>query len=164
MSNAWDDGTEENPAELDGSGENGMKKLREAYDRKVKAEKDLRDKLAALEARERERTLGEVLSAKGLNAKLAKFYPAGAEATEEKVTAWVQENADVFGHPSETLPPANQQIPQELQDAYREFQQPTGSTADGSLIDQIKGMPMNDENDYQKFIAFMRQNPGAVRN
>jgi hypothetical protein len=162
MSNEWEDGTEEFPAEVEG--ETGIKKLRAAYDRKVKAEKELKDKLDLLEARDRERSLGDVLRSKGLNTKLAKFYPAGAETSEEKVNEWLTENADVFGQTTNSQQPPAPQIPQELRDAYEQFQQPMGSPANQDAVSAIKNFQINSEEDYQKFLAFMRQNPGSVQN
>ena len=163
MSNEWDEMNEELPGVQPGEPD-GMKNLRAAYDRKVKAEKDLKDKLAALEARDRERTLSEVLRSKNLNPKLAQFYPANGEVSEEKIGEWLAANADVFGAPSPTPKPNVDQIPQELRDAYEQFQQPFGSPADQDLISQIKNFKVETDEDMQKFIAFMRQNPGAVQN
>lgn len=163
MSNEWDDGNEEFPGEQPGESD-GIKKLRAAYDRQKKANEDMRAKMAAFEARDRERTLSDVLRSKNLNPKLAQFYPANGEVSEEKIGEWLTANADVFGAPSPAPKPNVDQIPQELRDAYEQFQQPFGSPADQDLISQIKNFKVETDEDMQKFIAFMRQNPGAVQN
>jgi hypothetical protein len=166
MSNEWDEMNDEIPAEVSGS--EGIAKLRAAYERKAKAEKELRDKLAALESRERERTLSETLSDKGANPKLAAFYPAGREGTPEKVEEWLNENADVFGLAKAPLAPAPAQVSPELQNMYEQFQQPGLNTPAQTDLQAIAnyqfGDPMNSEQELQKFMSFMRNNPGAVQN
>lgn len=167
MSNEWDEMNEENPAEVEG--EQGIANLRKAYERKSKAEKDLREKLAALESRERERTLSETLSDKGANPKLAKFYPADREGTPEKVEEWLAENAEVFGQAPAPKLPATPQVSPELQNMYEQFQQPGMNTPSQDDISAIKnyqfGDPRGDsEAELQKFMSFMRNNPGAVQN
>lgn len=166
MSNEWDEMNDEIPAE--NSGNEGFAKLRAAYDRKAKAEKELRDKLAALETRERVRTLSETLSEKGANPKLANFYPADRESTPEKVEEWLNENAEVFGQAPVTRTPAPPQVSPELQAMYEQFQTPGLNTPAQSDISAIQnyqfGDPMNAEQEMQKFMSFMRNNPGAVQN
>lgn len=55
----------------------------------------------------RERTLAEVLEAKGVSPKVAKFIPADVEG-DEAVSTWLAENGDVFGFskPAEDSTPA----------------------------------------------------------
>lgn len=167
MSNDWDEMNDEIPAENTGS--EGFAKLRAAYDRKAKAEKELKDKLAALESRERERTLSETLSEKGANPKLARFYPADREGTPEKVEEWLAENAEVFGQAPAPRQPAPPQVSPELMDAYQQFQQPGMNTPSQNEVSAIQnyqfGDPRGDsEAEMQKFMAFMRNHPGAVQN
>jgi hypothetical protein len=166
MSNEWDEMNDEIPAEVSGS--EGIAKLRAAYDRKVKAEKELRDKLAKLETRERERTLSETLSDKGANPKLAAFYPADREGTPEKVEEWLNENAEVFGQapaPRTVTPP---QVSPELQAMYEQFQAPGLNTPVQDDVSAIRnyqfGDPMNSEQELQKFMSFMRSHPEAIQN
>lgn len=164
MSNEWDEMNEEIPAENTGS--EGFAKLRAAYDRKAKAEKELKDKLAALESRERERTLSEVLSAQGANAKLAKFYPADRDSAPEKVEEWLNENAEVFGLAKAPLQPAPPQVSEELRQAYDQFQQPGLNTPQQDSVSAIKNYQFDngDPDAMNKFMAFMRQHPDAVQN
>lgn len=159
--NAWDEGNEEFPVTETNEDTNSIANLRKAYDRKVKAEKELREKLAVLESRERERTLNELLSAKGLNPKVAKFYQGDADP--EKIDSWLKDNADVFGLTSaETQQEAA--VSPELREAYEQFQNPVRNTPNQTVIDQIANFQMNTNEDYDKFMAFMRSNPGAVHN
>lgn len=72
----------------------------------LKAERDAAASAAAeLKASVRSRTVEEVLSTKGVNAKVAKFIPDDVE----DVAAWLDENADVFGF--QVDPPANESQP-----------------------------------------------------
>lgn len=163
MSNEWDDGNEGLPGEQPGESD-GMKNLRAAFDRQKKQNEEYKAKLAALESRERERSLSEVLSSKGLNPKLAAFYPANGEVSEEKVVAWLNEYADVFGHTAVTPTQPAPSVPPELMEQFRQFQQP-GSDAPGqSQIDKIRNFQITDEASYQAFIAMMRENPGMAQN
>jgi len=166
MSKAWDEMNDELPAEADES--TGIKELRKAYEQKSKAEKELREQLAQLQSRERERTLSETLSAQGVNSKIAKFYPADRESTSEKVEEWLSENADVFGLAKAPKEPAQPQVSPELRDIYSQFQQPGMNTPAQDEASAIKnyqfGDPMNSEVELQKFMSFMRNNPGAVQN
>ena len=166
MSKEWDEMNDENPAEVEGA---GITNLRKAYEKKDRANKELREKLAALEARERERTLSETLSTQGVNPKIARFYPADRESTPEKVEEWLTEYADVFGQ----APPAAQQaappqVSPELRNIYDQFQQPGMNSPSQDELTAIQnyqfGDPMNSEAEVQKFMSFMRNNPGAVRN
>lgn len=166
MSNAWDELNDENPAEELGT--EGIANLRKAYDRKVKAEKELKEKLAALETRERERTLSEVLSTQGVNAKLAKFYPADRESTPEKVEEWVNENAELFGHSKAPQAPVPAQVSPELRNIYDQFQTPGTNTPTQDEESAIRnyqfGSPADSEAEMQKFMSWMRNHPGAINN
>jgi hypothetical protein len=166
MSNAWDEMNEEIPAVVEGA--EGIANLRKAYDRKSKAEKELREKLDALELRERERTLSETLSAKGVNPKLASLYPASRESTPEKVDEWLTEYADAFGQAPARQDPAPPQVSPELLDAYAQFQQPGFNASQQSDVDAIKNFQFGDSGDveveFRRLQSFMRGNPNAVQN
>jgi hypothetical protein len=161
MSEKWDEGNEEFPGTETEDANNPMSKLRKAYDRQKKQNEDMQAKLAAFEAGARERALAETLTSRGLNPKLAKFYEG--EADQEKIDAWLKDNADVFGLSSAE---AQQEpaISPELQSAYEQFQTPTSNKANQSLIDQVANFQMNTNEDYDKFMSFMRSNPGAISN
>lgn len=167
MSNDWDEMNEEIPAENENTQE-GFKKLRQAYDRKVKQEKEWKDQLAALQARERERTLSETLRSKGVNEKLAKLYPADREHTQEKVDEWLTEYADAFGQAPRRQEAAEPQVSPELRNIYDQFQTPGMNTPSQDELSAIRnyqfGDPANSEAEMQKFMAWMRSNPTAIQN
>lgn len=74
---------------------NGVKQLRAHAKQTAQALKEANDRLAAFEARDREATVKAALKAKGLNEKVATFY--SGDASEDAVTKWIEDNADVFG-------------------------------------------------------------------
>lgn len=87
-----DDELEFNPADTD-----LVKKLRKALKSEQKKNKELESNLGNLTKAQRERVLKDVLSSRGVNAKVAKFIPEELESSEEAISSWLDENADVFG-------------------------------------------------------------------
>lgn len=169
MSNEWDEMNDENPAEQGGS--EGLANLRKAHERQKKQNEELRNQLAELTARERERTLSETLRTKGANPKLAAFYPANGEATPEAVEQWLNDNADVFGQaPVTRTQPAEPQVSPELRSVYENFQQPGMNTPSQDEVSAIRNYQFGDaiggdnQAELQKFMAFVRQHPEAINN
>lgn len=64
-----------------------------------KRAKELEQELSGLKVQTRQRTVKEVLQAKGLNPKIAVFIPQDIDASEEAINQWVSEYGDVFGAP-----------------------------------------------------------------
>lgn len=88
--NDWDDNNSGN----DNSA--GPKALRDAYE-KMKADFEaMKAEAEKLRAEQRKTTIASVLTSKGFNPKIASLVPSSVEATEEKVAAWLEDNADVF--------------------------------------------------------------------
>ncbi len=88
---------EDEDGNIDGAGTDLVKDLRKQIKTKDAELAAQGDRLKTLEMADRKRTVAEVLKSKGVKEGLAAYYPADAEATPEKVAAWVVENADVFG-------------------------------------------------------------------
>lgn len=86
----WDDDTE------DAQGSNALRELRKANKAKEAQIKKLSDELAAMRGAVRDRSVKDVLTAKGLPEKIARFIPPEA-TTSDEVEAWLAENGDVFG-------------------------------------------------------------------
>lgn len=74
----------------------GPANLRKALKRAEKEAKAMRDELDALRGAQRQRNVKDVLETKGVNPKIAAFIPADQD-TPEKIAAWLDEYADVFG-------------------------------------------------------------------
>jgi hypothetical protein len=62
-----------------------------------KRAKELEQELAGLKTQTRQRTVKDVLQAKGLNPKIAAFIPQDIDTSEEAINNWVNEYGDVFG-------------------------------------------------------------------
>jgi len=62
-----------------------------------KRAKELEQELSGLKNQTRQRTVKDVLQAKGLNPKIAAFIPQDIDSSEEAITTWVNEYGDVFG-------------------------------------------------------------------
>lgn len=87
----WDAETE------DAHGDSGdIPELRKAYRKLQKQNKELVDQLSGMQKQVRERSVKDVLAAKGLPPKIAAFIPESANTSEE-VEAWITEYGDVFG-------------------------------------------------------------------
>lgn len=71
--------------------------LRKQLREKDKELNQLREEFAKVAKRDRERTLKDVFTEKGVKPGVIKFFPADAEVTEESVSAWLTENAELFG-------------------------------------------------------------------
>jgi hypothetical protein len=98
MSNInWD---EDDELELEdySNGDDGIKNLRKAKRANEKYIKQLEEKLGEYIAKDYERTVKEVLTNKGVNAKAARLILNDLEeVTEESVTNWLINNGELIG-------------------------------------------------------------------
>jgi hypothetical protein len=80
-----------------------LRKVNRALEKRAK---ELEQELSGLKTQTRQRTVKDVLQAKGLNPKIAAFIPQDIDSSEEAITSWVNEYGDVFGiqTPSEEKP------------------------------------------------------------
>ena len=74
-----------------------VKQLRKAAKQKDKELAELRSQFETLNKSQRERAIKDVLEARGVNGKVAKFIPQDLDPTEESLSKWLEDNADVFG-------------------------------------------------------------------
>ncbi len=74
-----------------------VKQLRKAAKQKDKELAELRDKFEGLSKAQRERTIKDALERRGVNQKIASFIPQDIDPTEESVSKWLEDYADVFG-------------------------------------------------------------------
>ena len=72
-----------------------VKKLRKALKAEQRRAKELESNLGELSKAQRERILKDVFSSKGVNPKVAAFVPADLEASEDAITGWLENNADI---------------------------------------------------------------------
>jgi len=74
-----------------------VKQLRKASKQKDKELAELRSQFDSLSKGQRERAIKDALAARGVNGKIAAFIPQDIDPTEESVSKWLENYADVFG-------------------------------------------------------------------
>ena len=74
-----------------------VKQLRKANKQKEKELAELKSQFENLSKSQRERAIKDVLEARGVNSKIAKFIPQDLDPTEESLSKWLDDNGDVFG-------------------------------------------------------------------
>jgi len=79
------------------SSDDVLKKVRRAERAKDKQLKELQAELESLRRFQRETTISQVLSEKGVNPKVAKFIPSNIEMSSDSISNWLTENGELFG-------------------------------------------------------------------
>lgn len=74
-----------------------VKKLRKDLKVAQRKNKELESSLGELTKSQRERVLKDVFASRGVNPKVAAFVPNDLDASEEAISQWIENNADVFG-------------------------------------------------------------------
>jgi hypothetical protein len=77
-----------------------VKQLRKAAKQKDKELQELRSQFENLSKGQRERAIKDVLATRGVNSKIASFIPQDIDPTEESLSKWLDDYADVFGYES----------------------------------------------------------------
>ena len=96
--NYWDEDEDDLDTDTTGEGGDLLKKLRKAKRSDEKRIKELTEQLESLSKAQRERTVKEVLEKKGVNAKAARLVLKDLDdVSEESVSNWLDDNADLFG-------------------------------------------------------------------
>lgn len=97
--NYYDDEDDDTTTDVVGQ----LRKVNRALEKRAK---ELEQELDGLKSQTRQRTVKDVLQAKGLNPKIAAFIPQDIDSSEEAISTWVNEYGDIFGiqTPSEEKP------------------------------------------------------------
>ena len=74
-----------------------VKQLRKASKQKDKELAELRSQFESLSKGQRDRAIKDALASRGVNSKIASFIPQDIDPTEESVSKWLEDYADVFG-------------------------------------------------------------------
>ena len=74
-----------------------VKQLRKANKQKEKELAELKAQFETLSKANRERAIKDALASRGVNSKIAAFIPQDIDPTEESVSKWLENYADVFG-------------------------------------------------------------------
>jgi hypothetical protein len=91
MSDDWDDNNNDGNQGGGNSGGGGLRAQLESALAKLRVAEESR---AKLEGEVRQTKIKDLVSAKGFNPKVAAVVPDKVEATDEKIGAWLDENAD----------------------------------------------------------------------
>jgi len=92
-----DDDMEETTNTRGRNNDDVLKKVRRAERSKDKQLKELQSELEALRKFQRETTISQVLTEKGINPKVAKFIPSDIDLSSDGINNWLTENGDLFG-------------------------------------------------------------------
>ena len=82
---------------IEDSGNDLVKQLRKATKQKDKELAELKAQFESLNKAQRERAIKDALASRGVNSKIAAFIPQDIDPTEESVSKWLEDYADVFG-------------------------------------------------------------------
>ena len=104
-----------------------LRKVNRALEKRTK---ELEQELSGLKTQTRQRTVKDVLQAKGLNPKIAAFIPADIDTSEEAINNWVNEYGDVFGIQAPTEEKPAQKNPEVQAQARINNMVATGSAPD----------------------------------
>ena len=74
-----------------------VKQLRRASKAKDKELNELKAQFESLNKAQRDRAIKDALASRGVNSKIASFIPQDIDPTEESVSKWLEDYADVFG-------------------------------------------------------------------
>ena len=91
---------EDDDFDTDSSGNDLVKQLRKATKQKDKELAELKAQFENLNKAQRERAIKDALASRGVNGKIAAFIPQDIDPTEESVSKWLEDYADVFGYES----------------------------------------------------------------
>lgn len=109
-----------------------VKQLRKANKQKDKELAELKAQFGDISKAQRERAVKDVLEARGVNSKIAKFIPSDIDPTEESLSKWLDDNGDVFGFQAtesnqSTVDPAQAAAYKRMNNATEQGQTPDAS-------------------------------------
>jgi hypothetical protein len=122
-----------------------VRKLRKDLKQAQKRNKELEGSLGELSKTQRERIIKDAFASKGVNPKIASFVPQDIDASEEAVTAWLENYADVFGIKTEEKQSVSQE---DITSMQRMNNALTGAEAPGAsddLANRIANASSEDE-------------------
>jgi DNA-directed RNA polymerase subunit F len=107
--NYWDEEEDDIDTQIPNTEEGAMKQLRKAKRADEKRIKELTEQLETFTKAQREAVIKKVLETKGVSPKAARLVAREIEGdfTEETVSNWLDDNAEVFGLQVQQEQPAN---------------------------------------------------------
>jgi len=144
--NYWEDEEEDDtPTGVFESDTDLVKKLRKALKAEQRKNKDLETSYGELTKAQKDRILKDVLASKGVNQKIAQFIPSDIEASEDAITAWLDNNGDVFGYTPTEKPAVNQQDITSMKKMDSVLTNAETPAASDDLINRIAGATTEEE-------------------
>jgi hypothetical protein len=144
--NYWEDEEEDDtPTGVFESDTDLVKKLRKALKAEQRKNKDLETSYGELTKAQKDRILKDVLASKGVNQKIAQFIPSDIEASEDAISAWLDNNGDVFGYTPTEKPAVNQQDITSMKKMDSVLTNAETPAASDDLINRIAGATTEEE-------------------
>ena len=137
--NYWDEEEDDIDTQIPNTEEGAMKQLRKAKRADEKRIKELTEQLETFTKAQREAVIKKVLETKGVSPKAARLVAREIEGdfTEETVSNWIDDNADVFGLQVQQEQPANTLDRAALRQQDMVTQQAMTPDADQNLAYQV---------------------------
>jgi hypothetical protein len=144
--NYWEDEDEDDtPTGVFESDTDLVKKLRKALKAEQRKNKELETSYGELTKAQKERILKDVLASKGVNQKIAQFIPSDIEASEDAISAWLDNNGDVFGYTPTVKPAVNQEDINSLRKMDAVLTGAETSASSDDLMNRIAGASSEEE-------------------
>lgn len=122
-----------------------VRKLRKDLKQAQKRNRELEGSLGELSKAQRERIIKDAFASKGVNPKIASFVPQDIDASEEAVTQWLENYADVFGIKTEEKQAISQQDIQSMQRMNSALTGAEAPAASDDLANRIANAQSEDE-------------------
>ena len=145
--NYWEDEDEDDTPTMGAfeSDTDLVKKLRKALKAEQRRNKELETSYGELTKAQKERILKDVLASKGVNQKIAQFIPSDIEASEDAISAWLDNNGDVFGYTPTEKPAVNQDDINSLRKMDAVLAGAETSASSDDLMNRIAGASSEEE-------------------
>jgi hypothetical protein len=122
-----------------------VRKLRKDLKQAQKRNKELEGSLGELSKAQRERIIKDAFASKGVNPKIASFVPQDIDASEEAVTLWLENYADVFGIKTEEKQAVSQEDIQNMQRMNDSLTGAEAPAASDDLMNRLSNASSEDE-------------------
>jgi hypothetical protein len=147
----------------------GIKELRKKFKEQAKLIKELQDEREKFQLRDRDSDVRQALADRGLDPRVAKFYPKDAPLDTTSIDAWVDENKDILG--TRQIVSGNTPDDSTLTDSERRGYQAINDIAAyeaglsmdlKSRMDKIEYDPMNPEKAQNELFDVLREFEGYL--
>jgi len=147
----------------------GIKAMRKAFKEQGKQLAELQAALTKTLEREKSANVYEALANRGLDPRVAKFYPKDAPTDAEALDSWVEENKDLFGNRVVVTPDGS--ASDTLTEAERrgyQIQRDIGAYESAvqmdlkSRLDKIEYDPANPEKSQNELLTVLKEFEGVI--